>query len=86
MLRIMQVTEAQWAFIWGKVMPMSRKSAEWIGTDNLILNDEEGPILLTIGRVEVLTDPPLKVKRYLDKMEHSPEYDLAGGYSPKETE
>ena len=68
MLRIMQVTEAEWAYIWSKLMPMQRRCAEWVGTDNLILTDEEGPILLTIGRAEVLTDPPLKVKRYLDKM------------------
>jgi hypothetical protein len=65
----MQVTEEQWEYIWAKVMPMSRRSADWIGTDNLILFDEEGPILLMIGIAEVITEPPLKVKRYLDKLE-----------------
>jgi hypothetical protein len=84
MLRIMQVTEEQWEYIWVKVMPMSRRSADWIGTDNLILFDEEGPILLMIGRAEVITEPPLKVKRYLDKLEASSvKPDLAGAFSPK---
>jgi len=69
MLRVMQVTEEQFDYIWAKLMPMQRRSADWVGTDNMILNDEEGPILLTIGRVEVVAAPPLKVKRYLDKMQ-----------------
>jgi hypothetical protein len=69
MLRIMTVTSDQWAYIWAKIMPVRRKSAEWIGTDNLILNDEEGPILLTIGRAEIITEFPKKVEKYLKGFE-----------------
>jgi len=88
MLRVMQITEDEWSFIWAKIAPMSRRSAEWIGTDNVILNDEEGPILLTIGRVEVIRDiasAPVKVKRWLDKFKQSSvQYDGAGNFVPKE--
>ncbi|HXN71512.1 MAG TPA: hypothetical protein VN861_03050 [Candidatus Acidoferrales bacterium] len=69
MLRVMRITGAQWSFIWAKLMPMQRRSADWVGTDNLILNDEDGPILLTIGKAEVITEPPERVRRYLDKFE-----------------
>ena len=67
--RILCVSQAQFDHIWNDLQPQLRCTVNWIPTCSLLTKDEQGTLVVMVGEVEMLSEPPQQFVGAIKKAE-----------------